>query len=134
MNEWIICPCCKHYSAYTKLIDRNNVLYGLVRECECANCGHKFTEPYTPSLVLKRAIEASAQKYRKIIEDELTKKEATPMKVSYNGFTGELVELKQYSRPGGVWTYGLHIYDSEKRVTHSFTGVKLEDMKFLAGR
>lgn len=27
--------------------------------------------------------------------------------------------------------YDLSIYDSEKRVTHSFTGVKLEDVRFL---
>lgn len=53
------------------------------------------------------------------------------MKVSYNGFTGELVKLERaFCRPA---SYDLSIYDSEKQVTHSFTGVKLEDTKFLGG-
>jgi len=55
------------------------------------------------------------------------------MQVTYNGFTGDLVKLAQYSLTNGVWTYELHIYDSEKNVTHSFSGVKLEDMKFSGG-
>lgn len=66
------------------------------------------------------------------------------MQVSYNGFTGELVKLERvpedvtvdvtvYPRPNyqKVWCYDLSIYDAEKKVTHSFTGVKLEDLKFL---
>lgn len=77
------------------------------------------------------------------------KKEVPTMQVSYNGFTGELVELARMETgkigetvipvdlPGAsckhVWFYGLSIYDSEKEVTHSFTGVKLEDVKFLGG-
>jgi len=71
-------------------------------------------------------------------------KEATTMQVTYNGFTGEMVKLEKketgaykitpydmYKRP--VYGYDLSIYDSEKQVTHSFTGVKLEDVKFLGG-
>lgn len=58
-------------------------------------------------------------------------KEATTMQVTYNGFTGELVKLeKTFCKPQ---FYDLSIYDSEKQVTHSFTGVKFEDMKFLGG-
>lgn len=60
------------------------------------------------------------------------------MKVTYNGFNGELVKLEKmdtlllqpYVR-GDI--YNLSIYDSEKKVTNSFTGVKLEDVKFLGG-
>ena len=53
------------------------------------------------------------------------------MQVTYNGFTGELVKLeKTFCKPQ---FYDLSIYDSEKQVTHSFTGVKFEDMKFLGG-
>lgn len=52
------------------------------------------------------------------------------MQVSYNGFTGELVKLERHT----VYCYyDLSIYDSEKQVTHSFTGVNLEDVKFLGG-
>jgi len=62
------------------------------------------------------------------------------MQVTYNGFTGELVKLERVSRiradvPIGakfsMLPFDLSIYDSEKNVTHSFTSVKLEDVKFL---
>lgn len=59
------------------------------------------------------------------------------MQVSYNGFTGELVKLERATygipRSASETLYGLVIYDSEKQVTHSFTGVKLEDVKFMGG-
>jgi len=71
------------------------------------------------------------------------------MQVTYKGFTGELVKLERSPiaevtltatcSPFSVgdqknsWRYDLSIYDSEKQVTHSFTGVKLEDVKFLGG-
>lgn len=70
------------------------------------------------------------------------------MQVTYNGFTGELVKLELTSvnarlstnqnlqgptmLPDG-YNYNLSVYDSEKQVTHSFTSVKLEDVKFLGG-
>lgn len=63
-------------------------------------------------------------------------KEEHTMKVSYNGFTGELVKLerkpdmKMFNSHIG-YIYDLSIYDSGKQVTHSFTGAKLEDVKFL---
>jgi len=65
-------------------------------------------------------------------------KEATVVKISYNGFTGELVKLERHVIPcyphGAIESeYSLSIYDSEKQVTHSFTGVKIEDVKFLGG-
>lgn len=57
------------------------------------------------------------------------------MKATYNGFTGELVKLER--RPNlifpGNYIYDISIYESEKKVTHSFTGVKLEDWEFLGG-
>lgn len=74
------------------------------------------------------------------------KKEAPTMQVTYNGFTGELVKLERppiaevtltvtcspfsVGDQKNIWRYDLSIYDSEKQVTHSFTGVKLEDVKF----
>lgn len=80
--------------------------------------------------------EMSAPKYETISqlmpEDIGTeKKEATTMQVTYNGFTGELVNLeKTFCKPQ---SYDLSIYDREKHVTHSFTGVNLEDVKFYGG-
>lgn len=69
-------------------------------------------------------------------------KEAITMQVTYNGFTGKLLELKRkVSREFNAVEYktilyseyDLSIYDSEKQVTHSFTGVNLEDVKFSGG-
>lgn len=64
------------------------------------------------------------------------KEEKSTMKVTYNGFTGELVKLEQEDLHAfGVKDriYKISIYDSEHQVTHSFTGVRLEDVKFLGG-
>ena len=66
------------------------------------------------------------------------------MQVTYNGFTGELVKLekKETGRytvaPYGtekhpVFGYDISIHNREKKATISFTGVKLEDVKFLCG-
>lgn len=90
-----------------------------------------------------------AETARKELEKDLKslkiKKEAHTMKVSYNGFTGELINLDRMSngdiggpvelpaRPSNQWYYSLSIYDREKQVTHFFIGVKIEDVKFLGG-
>lgn len=71
------------------------------------------------------------------------------MQVTYNGFTGELVKLERLPivqtmtainvilghtvNQKNIILYDLSIYESEKQVTHSFTGVKLEDVKFSGG-
>mgnify|MGYP001029198311 CR=1 FL=1 len=79
--------------------------------------------------------------------EKSNKKEATTMQVTYNGFTGELVKLERTSvdvtlrtsiigmptQQSDSWNYNLSIYDREKHVTYSFTGVKLEDVKFSGG-
>lgn len=84
--------------------------------------------------------EISAPKYGTISqlmpEDIRTKKKEAPtMQVTYNGFTGELVKLERIKCPplNGAHIYDISIYDDENRCTHSFTGVKLEDVKFLGG-
>lgn len=70
------------------------------------------------------------------------KKEAPTMQVTYNGFTGELVKLEKKeterytlspfdTEKQPVFRYDLTLYDSEKQITYSFTGVKLENVKFL---
>ena len=67
--------------------------------------------------------------------DKTDKKEDAAMQVTYNGFTGELVKLEQkkIGIADEISVYDLSIYDEEKNVIHSFTGVKLEDVKFLSG-
>lgn len=93
--------------------------------------------------------EMSAPKYEAISqlmpEDIGTeKKEATTMQVTYNGFTGELVKMEKKetgrytvtpydTEKHLVFEYDISIYDREKKATISFTGVKLEDVKFLGG-
>lgn len=59
------------------------------------------------------------------------KEENSKMNVTYNGFTGELVKLERTHY--GDSRYSLSIYDDGKNVTHSFTCVKLEDVKFSGG-
>lgn len=55
------------------------------------------------------------------------------MKVSYNGFTGELLKFERRSRFHEAAIYDLEIFEIDMDVTHSFYGVKLEDVKFLSG-
>ena len=54
------------------------------------------------------------------------------MKVTCNGFIGELVKLvrEDLRAYGGGCTYNLDIRDDKKDVTYSFTGVKLSDIRF----
>ncbi len=63
------------------------------------------------------------------------KKEETTMRITYKGYTGELVKLEQkkIGIADEISVYDLSIYDEEKNVIHSFTGVKLEDVKFSGG-
>lgn len=90
--------------------------------------------------LLKAAISKNTEEFAKIFRQELLadmgmKKETTTMQVAYNGFTGELVKLERIKCPplNGAHIYDISIYDDENRCTHSFTGVKLEDVKFLGG-
>ncbi len=90
--------------------------------------------------VIEAAISGDAEKFARILREELfaaikKKKEAATMQVTYNGFTGELVKLEQH-RAGfanEIVLYDLTLYDSEKQAAISFTGVNLEDVKFLGG-
>ena len=63
------------------------------------------------------------------------KKEETTMRITYKGYTGELVKLEQkkIGIADEISVYDLSIYDEEKNVIHSFTGVNLEDVKFSGG-
>lgn len=77
------------------------------------------------------------------INNNCTERKNTTMQVSYNGFTGELAKLEKKNVivrdyiSGHISEnnlgYDLSIYESEKNVTHFFTGVKLEEVKFLGG-
>lgn len=57
------------------------------------------------------------------------------MQVTYNGVTGDFVKLeKSYDLiRNGENPYVLTIFDSKNLVTHTFSGIKLEDVKFSGG-
>lgn len=102
----------------------------------------------TMSLIEQR-IKANANELKQTLLAELRKrephqnytgpalaneKEEPAMRVSYNGFIGELFKLERnfdIVRHGIV--YKLDIRDHEKEVTYSFDKVKLSDVKFLGG-
>ena len=102
----------------------------------------KFTERYVRAAThsaeqFAYALSKSSKQYEKAITHFLisNEKEATTTQVTYNGFTGELVRLERIKCPplNGAHIYDISIYDDENRCTHSFTGVKLEDVKFSGG-
>lgn len=107
----------------------------------CRGVSNLFT--YLNQLLGDQRVRAQNASYTGHIMAE--KKEAPTMQVEYNGFTGELVKLERsytgkFELPVGLteaahvkWLYDLSIYDSKQQVTHSFTGVKLYDIKFLGG-
>lgn len=102
------CPSCGSKNAFV----RKYVFASETQDCYCKECETGWIFDFTKLCIVE-------------------KKEATTTKVSYSGFTGELVKLERsFCRPE---IYDLSIYDSEKQVTHSFTGVKVEDVKFLGG-
>lgn len=60
------------------------------------------------------------------------------MRVFYNGFTGELMKLEREIGMLGIAdggkmyssvSYMMSIYEIDKKVTHSFSGVKWEDVR-----
>lgn len=71
------------------------------------------------------------------------------MKVSYKGFTGDLLKLEAEKAPdsnftfcdlplpakhaGYTWKYTLELWDEEKEAKISFSGVSMNDVKFLGG-
>ena len=80
----------------------------------CCDCHHQWKHPYEAP------------------KSEIKDKEDT-MQATYNGFTGELYKLERAYECMGCIFYNLSIYDSDKKVTHSFTSVKMEDLKFSGG-
>lgn len=78
-----------------------------------------------------------SENFYKILKKEypdyfkLEKEEKSTMKVTYNGFTGELVRLERTQY--GDSRYSLSLYDGDKNVTYSFSCVRLEDVKFSGG-
>lgn len=119
---------------------------------KCTFCGAESTNYSTyfkNEPICERCFEISvclSSYYREKYNAEKSEKKEghvmSALKVEYNGFTGELVKFEREigiisttddGRIYGGNTYSLSIYDSEKRVMHSFSGVKLEDVKFLSG-
>lgn len=99
----------------------------------CAECEKKYARGYFRHYY---AVNTLAENLIREYNEDHRAKEATTMQVTYNGFTGELVKLEREDLLAfGVKDriYNISIYDSEKKVTHSFTGVKLKDVKFSGG-
>lgn len=104
----------------------------------CKKCREKYFDyPFIPSVhyienwsYAENLVYAYNIRFHK--NEVLHKKEATTMQATYNGVTGALVKLERKPQPMFErYLYDLSIYDSEKQATISFTGVKLEDVKFL---
>lgn len=111
-GELKICPIENKPRCYTDLCE-----YFDAQECACTHDG--------------------AERKESKKEEENNVEEPT-MKVSYNGFTGELAKLekKEFHYRDPDWSemgYELIIYDAEKKVTHSFKCINLKDVKFLGG-
>lgn len=93
---------------------------------------------------IEETVSSSLERYSKIIADALHNqvetivpmqregKDDVRMRVSYNGFTGNLEKIERVKVTNGYY-YVLVIHDSEKKVTYSFNGVKLENVKFMGG-
>lgn len=101
---------------------------------DCRN--HYYAELERSSSSFPKSAEELCEILKKRIDTYINdEKENATMKVTYNGFTGELTKLER--RPSPVFSnqfiYDLSIYDSEKKVTYSFTGVKLEEVQFSGG-
>lgn len=83
------------------------------------------------------AIKKCDEALKEIIENEIMKQEEHTMEVTYNGITGKLVKLERpfaaLSNFADTTIYDLTIYNTEKKATVSFTGVKLADVKFSGG-
>ena len=61
----------------------------------------------------------------------VSEREERKMKVSYKGFTGDLLKLELEKSYTGKYT--LELWDEEKAAKISFSGVSLKDVKFLGG-
>lgn len=99
--------------------------------------------------LLKAAISKNTEEFAKIFRKEFlsgtrTKKEATTMQVTYNGFTGELVKLeRKVIDPESIYIdsvpikfadgYELQIFTPDNSGIVAFTGVKLKDIKISGG-
>lgn len=90
----------------------------------------RITTPYQTSAVQESLSKIIEKTYSGYYYNQKKEKKQT-MKATYNGFTGELEKLERTHY--GDCRYSLSIYDDDNKVTHSFTMVKLEDVKFLGG-
>lgn len=119
--EWRGVPCCAPCGGHRRACESMaDVAYGLQQDKDRREIEEKW-RTLGNVLVLAQLIKIANEK------------ETPTMQVTYNGFIGELDKLEREYRPSIGIVYNLSIFDGDKAVTHSFTGVKLEDVKFLGG-
>ena len=100
----------------------------------CPVCG-RTSKSFSVCHKIGSCYECSNRKeMEEIIESwnkSVSEREERKMKVSYKGFTGDLLKLELEKSYTGKYT--LELWDEEKAAKISFSGVSLKDVKFLGG-
>ena len=106
---------------------------------------YNVTKPTKTGSIDRKEMEEVIESWNKSVSEI----EEIKMKVSHKGFTGDLIKLEAekasdcnfISRYGPItvkhagytWKYTLELWDEEKSAKISFSGVSLNDVKFLGG-
>lgn len=99
----------------------------------CADCEKKYRRTWFHHYYAVNTLAENLVREYMMEHGEKEESAMNTMKVSYNGFTGELYKLERRSRFLEESFYDLEIFDVEKKCNMQFFGVKLEDVKFLGG-
>lgn len=128
MADILIMRCCNTSPQFSK-ISGNATAY-----IYCPVCGrtsksfsgcHKIGSYYECSN--RKEMEEVIESWNKAVSESEERK----MKVSHKGFTGDLLKLELEKSYTGKYT--LELWDEEKSAKISFSGVSLNDVKFLGG-
>lgn len=106
---------------------------------------YNVTKPTKTGRIDRKEMEEVIESWNKSVSES----EECKMKVSYKGFTGELLKLEAekasdvnfvfcdwqlpVKHAGYTGKYTLELWDEEKAAKISFSGVSLKDVKFLGG-
>lgn len=88
---------------------------------------YNVTKPTKTGSIDRKEMEEVIESWNKAVSESEERK----MKVSYKGFTGDLLKLELEKSYTGKYT--LELWDEEKAAKISFSGVSLNDVKFLGG-